>query len=358
MSIDISRAKLLIVEDNQGYCDILVKRLNKKGYQEIECAQDEQQAYECLERSHYDVIIADMRLNDAKDGGFQVLDKVEEMRITSIVIILTANDSVADCRRALKTECCWDYICKNAGEGGSPIDAVDKAIQEALAYFDYWGNRKDEKWLQDNLETLRKSHPNKYVAVMNHQVIESADTRQEIDEKVKKWRLPSFIPVIQKIPGELRLFYSYAHKDEALRDEVNKCLKGLQRQKIIVGWHDRNINAGGDWKHEIHTELARADIILLLISFDFINSDYCYELELKQALKRHDDPHDMAVVIPIFLEPTHFTGLPFAKLQGFPSKPITKYENINDALLVISEGIEKTAKNLRQQHEAFFHDKN
>jgi len=357
MSIDVSHAKLLVVEDNQNYYDILLKRLTKKGYQHIECAQNEQQAYDCLERSHYDVIIADMRLNETNDGGFQVLDRVEEMRITSIVIILTANDTIADCRRALKTECCWDYICKNAGEGGSPIDEVDKAIQEALAYLNHWGNRHDKEWLKDNLENLRKEYPNKYVAVMNNQVIESADSKQEIDEKVKARRLPNFIPVIQKIPGELRVFYSYAHKDETLRDEVDKCLTILKRQKLITGWHDRNINAGEEWKHKIHAELARADIILLLISFNFIASDYCYELELEQALKRHDDPHDMAVVIPIFLEPAHITNLPFAKLQGFPSKPITKHENINDALLIISQGIEKTAENLRQQHEAAFHKK-
>ena len=357
MSIDVSHAKLLVVEDNQNYCDILVKRLTKKGYQHIECAQDEKQAYECLERSHYDVIIADMRLNENSDGGFQVLDKVEEMRITSIVIILTANDTIADCRRALKTECCWDYICKNAGEGGSAIGEVDKAIQEALAYFDYWGNRKDEKWLQDNLETLRKSHPNKYVAVMNHQVIESADTRQEIDEKVKKWRLPSFIPVIQKIPGKLNVFISYAHKDKELSSKVKNSLTGLEHRELIKIWIDEDIQGGTEWDTAINTELLRADIVLLFISNNFISSKYCYNLEMPEAMRRHEDPHDIMTVVPIFLELTNTNQLPFAKLQGFPSQPITKHDDIDEALLTISQGVEKVAKNLRQQHEAAFHKK-
>ena len=90
-------------------------------------------------------------------------------------------------------------------------------------------------------------------------------------------------------PGRaVRLFYSYSHKDESFRDELQTHLKLLQRQGFLETWHDRKIGAGDDWKQSIDDNLKRADIILLLVSADFIASDYCYEEEMKVSLKRHD----------------------------------------------------------------------
>src|SRR5262249_6530577 len=80
----------------------------------------------------------------------------------------------------------------------------------------------------------------------------------------------------------VRLFYSYSHKDETLRNELETHLKLLQRQGLLETWHDRKIEAGEEWKQKIDTNLERADIILLLVSADFMASDYCYEKELKR----------------------------------------------------------------------------
>ncbi|MFC0387646.1 toll/interleukin-1 receptor domain-containing protein [Muricoccus vinaceus] len=73
------------------------------------------------------------------------------------------------------------------------------------------------------------------------------------------------------------VFFSYAHADEALRDKLEVQLSGLKRQGIIETWHDRRIEAGSHVDHTISRELEAADIILLLISANFINSDYCYD---------------------------------------------------------------------------------
>lgn len=78
----------------------------------------------------------------------------------------------------------------------------------------------------------------------------------------------------------IEIFFSYAHEDEALRDELGKHLKLLERQRIIKAWHDLNITAGEEWKNAINTNLESAGIILLLISADFLASDYCYDIEM------------------------------------------------------------------------------
>ncbi len=77
--------------------------------------------------------------------------------------------------------------------------------------------------------------------------------------------------------GPIEIFYSYSHKDERLRDELNTHLSLLRRQKLITGWYDRAIEGGKELDREIATHLNNAPIILLLVSPAFMASDYCYE---------------------------------------------------------------------------------
>jgi serine/threonine protein kinase len=139
----------------------------------------------------------------------------------------------------------------------------------------------------------------------------------------------------------IRIFFSYSHKDELLRDELAKRLRLLKRQGLITDWSDRNIDAGAEWAKEIDKHLNNSQIILLLISPDFIDSDYCYDKEMEQALKRHKE--GKAVVIPVILRPTPWKGTPFGKLQALPTdaKPVTIWPNPDEAFLDIAEGIQK-----------------
>src|SRR5437763_12604544 len=90
------------------------------------------------------------------------------------------------------------------------------------------------------------------------------------------------------LASAFHLFYSYAHEDERMRKKLEKHLISLQRQGFITGWHDRLINAGTQWEHEIDAHLNEAHIILLLISGSFLASTYCYSIEMKRALERHE----------------------------------------------------------------------
>jgi hypothetical protein len=135
------------------------------------------------------------------------------------------------------------------------------------------------------------------------------------------------------------LFYSYAHEDEPLLDELNKHLSGLQRQRLIQAWHDRQIPAGADRAQEIDVHLESASIILLLISADFVASDYCYGIEMQRALQRHDE--GSARVIPILLRPCEWEHTPFAILQALPrnGKAVTQWDNRDEAFREIARGI-------------------
>src|SRR5579864_4645780 len=102
----------------------------------------------------------------------------------------------------------------------------------------------------------------------------------------------------------LKLFSCYAHEDEPLLKKLKIQLAPMQRQGLIDFWHDRDISAGSEWKQEIDKQLDTADVILLLVSPDFIASDYCYGVEMKHALERHDSK--MVCVIPIILRPVYW----------------------------------------------------
>jgi TIR domain len=84
----------------------------------------------------------------------------------------------------------------------------------------------------------------------------------------------------------IELFYSYAHRDERLRKRLETHLSALRQQGVITEWHDRKIVAGTDWKQSIDAHLMTAAVVLLLISPDFLASDYCYGVEMQRALQR------------------------------------------------------------------------
>jgi internalin A len=142
------------------------------------------------------------------------------------------------------------------------------------------------------------------------------------------------------------VFFSYSHKDEWLRDELETHLKLLQRQGIISTWHDRKILPGAEWGGEIDNHLERARIILLLVSADFLASDYCWDLEVRRAVERHEKGE--AVVIPIMLRACDWKGTPFEKLQGLPKNmtPVTASKDRDAVWAAVAAGIRAVAESL------------
>ncbi len=139
----------------------------------------------------------------------------------------------------------------------------------------------------------------------------------------------------------LKLFYSYARADVTLRASLDAYLSGLKQQNLISTWDDLDIIAGTDWQREINQQIENADIILLLVSPDFLASDFCYSTEMQIALQRHAE--GTAYVIPIILRPCRWTDAPFSNLQALPTaaRPVVSWRNIGDAFEDIALNIEK-----------------
>src|SRR5438105_14925341 len=133
----------------------------------------------------------------------------------------------------------------------------------------------------------------------------------------------------------------YSHADEAWLRKLETHLSLLQRQGLISLWHDRLISPGADWAKTVDTHLKTASVILLLVSANFLASDYCYSVEMKRALERH--AANEARVVPILVRPVDWKDAPFAHLQPLPTdaKPITSWRNKDQALVDITAGIRR-----------------
>src|SRR5258708_9749641 len=128
----------------------------------------------------------------------------------------------------------------------------------------------------------------------------------------------------------VKIFFSYAHEDELLLNKFKAHLKPLQ-QKGLIDWYDRDISAGTEWAKEIDRHLNEAQVILLLVSPDFIASEYCYGEEMERALERHGKGE--VQVIPIILRPVAWQETPIAHFSVLPKnkKPITMWHNRDQA---------------------------
>lgn len=142
-------------------------------------------------------------------------------------------------------------------------------------------------------------------------------------------------------------FVSYSHADAKLKAELIKHLSPLDRLKLVSHWDDGEIKPGDNWEKAIADKIADAKLVLLLISSDFIASEFCYEKELAVALKR--DKAKTARVLPVILRPCLWQELPFGKLQATPheGKPITSWTSTDEAMMEVAKAVREAAQVLR-----------
>ncbi|MGZ3647032.1 MAG: TIR domain-containing protein, partial [Ktedonobacteraceae bacterium] len=171
------------------------------------------------------------------------------------------------------------------------------------------------------------------------------------DEEQKKPEIGENTLTVSK--GSIEIFFCYAHEDELLLKKLETQLAALKRQGWIKLWYDRYISPGTEWKTEIDEHLNRAQIILLLISPDFMNSDYCYGIEMKRALERHNCGE--AWVIPIILRPVYWKVEPLSTLQALPTDaiPVTagSWHSLDDAFFNVNQGIRKVIKEMTKNSD-------
>ena len=141
----------------------------------------------------------------------------------------------------------------------------------------------------------------------------------------------------------LRVFKSYSHVDEDLRKELDKHLSVLRRQGTISTWDDRRIGPGEELHGEISAHLESADIILLLVSADFLASDYCYDVEMERAMERHKQ--GSARVIPVILRPCDWQKAPFGNLKACPNdgEPVVNHTTLDEGFLQVAQAVRQVA---------------
>ncbi len=149
----------------------------------------------------------------------------------------------------------------------------------------------------------------------------------------------------------IKVFISYAHKDEAYKNELITHLSILKRQGYITEWTDRKIKLGNDWKKEINNSINTSEIILLLISPDFIASDYCYGIELEKALELHEV--NKSVLVPIVIRPVDWEDETISKLQGLPKDalPVSTWNNQDEAWIDVAKGIRSVVLDINKQKQ-------
>jgi hypothetical protein len=146
----------------------------------------------------------------------------------------------------------------------------------------------------------------------------------------------------------IEVFFSYSEQNRELRDKLERHLAILKRKGVIRGWHDGEIGAGEERDRALAEHLETAKVVLLLISADFLASDFCYDVEMQQAIMRHE--RGEARVIPVILDACDWEGAPFGKLASLPrgGRPVTSWKNESEAFTDIAKGIRKHVEQLAQ----------
>ena len=122
-----------------------------------------------------------------------------------------------------------------------------------------------------------------------------------------------------------QLFYSYSHKDSDLRERLATYLAPLKQQNKIEEWYDRRIEPGQNWEKEITDRLDSANLFILLVTGDFLASDYCFGVEVERALARLKKGE--VKIVPILAKPCLWQESRFSELQMVPrdTKPMTSW---------------------------------
>jgi hypothetical protein len=148
----------------------------------------------------------------------------------------------------------------------------------------------------------------------------------------------------------LRVFCSYSHDDFEFLEQLHRHLAGLVHTKRIEAWSDRNINAGDDWRSQISENLDQADVIVFLVSENFMASEYCIEVEYDRAIERAKE--EGVRLIPLLIKPYDLDGFPIAKLELLPKRDgklvaVEEWEPRGNAWKLVAEAIRKHAEGNR-----------
>ncbi len=152
---------------------------------------------------------------------------------------------------------------------------------------------------------------------------------------------------------KIKIFISYSHKDKEYCVELDNHLSALKRNNIVESWQDSAIVPGEYWDTKIKKNLTEADIVVFLLSADFLASTYIYEHEIQIAYDRHQ--RDEVIIVPVMVRKCVFKGTIFEQIQGLPTNlvPIVNasWHSRDDAYFDVAERLERIILDLKGRKE-------
>jgi DNA-binding MarR family transcriptional regulator len=240
-------------------------------------------------------------------------------------VTLTANE-----RRVLET------VIQYSDPGMTPPTIQDIAAVAGIS----------RSTVQATLRRLSEATP-PYISFLGTSANRGSRRRIVVSERgrraIREWRNTADIG-----SRPLRIFCSYSHRDEKFRIELEIRLTTMRRKGLIEEWNDRKITAGQEWEHDIDKNLEAADIVLLLVSSDFLASDYCYDREFMRALDRHKAAE--ARVVPIILRHSDWRETPIGQLQVLPPEGKPVAGRGDRAWQEVTTGLWRVVRELRKGH--------
>ncbi len=139
----------------------------------------------------------------------------------------------------------------------------------------------------------------------------------------------------------VKLFVSYAEKDRQFSEDFNTHLAVLRRAGQLDNWTNNHIMPGANWDDEIKQQLQESDIVVLLVSADFIASDYINDVIVHNSIEQHKKGE--IIIIPVIVRPCDFQSLPISKFQALPrnAKPISRWEDQDEAWAEVIDQVRK-----------------
>jgi len=166
--------------------------------------------------------------------------------------------------------------------------------------------------------------------------------------------------IVEEFAGRdlCRVFVSYSHADEAERVRLDVHLAPLAREGLINLWCSRTIAPGSDWHRDIENEIENADIVILLVTADFVASAFCFEKELATALRRHQEGH--VRIVPVLVKPVDFAHMPFGRFQALPRdlRPISTWGDADTAWLEVAHGVRALVEDIYRSRTVFPNQRN
>jgi DNA-binding NarL/FixJ family response regulator len=364
---DFGQLKVLVVDDEVTYRNGLRHLLGpfRENIRIVGEAGDGEAAIAELKRVEPDVVLLDLKLPwragmfavPRVEDGLATIEAIRREAPAARILILTYQETELDLFRAVRAGA-RGYLAKREVREANDLIEPLILVGRGRAYFGREVAELIHRFFElgmgpepthdelDALESVARGAPCEHIDdTILEKVQSSAGGNGD--------KLGELVRPQDEAENVIEAFFSYAHVDEPFRASLVNHLAILRRLHVLQEWHDRMIGAGDTWANAIDDRLNRAHLILLLVSSDFLASDYCWGVEMKRALERHETGE--ARVIPVILRPCEWRDAPFGKLHALPrdARAISTWPDPDEALMSVAQGVRMAVEELRsRRHRA------